>query len=247
MKSLNNYKKYTKILLFDTENVGAYIPKVDDTLAIYLISPYLFPKSQKIIKKYLRKHDIVISIDKCYNHTKECLDFILVSKLTEILKETSKKQELYVISGDKGFDDVILFLSKENPSRTIARYDTYQDLVKNKTPMSQLIDRTPNKIVEKIHIHKLENVLSECDTMEMLKNSISQKVFKNIFRLRTYKDLLVEYDFYKNITILYLNSNGSKDIICKSQNIEKIFTAFEKECLSRYQVAIKSKEIYNKY
>lgn len=235
-KKMKKYKA-KKILFFDTENIGGWIPEDDDFQAILFTSQ--FTRNHEF-KNYLRKQDEIVEIGKEYTHTKNLLDFILITKLMEVLNQTKNNQKLYIISRDSGFDGPIQYLNSQYPNREIKRYDSYSDLLKNKTPMSHLIKRTPPEIITMIERHNLLNKLSECDSMQMLRKLIPVKIYRKVFILRSYKDLSVQFDFYEGKTFLI---HGGKTIY-ESKIVGKVVDRFTKECLERYQICITGESLY---
>lgn len=236
MKLVNKYRKYKRILLYDTENVGFPSRNIPSNILILL---FVSSFNQKNCPTHYPSNYIVLQLGESYNHTKNAMDFCLVAKIATLLSETDTRQELYIISKDKGYDDAIRFLIDKNNKRVLKRCESYIELSTNREENQPLLENCPNDIIKRINQFKLMNKVVKQSSMRELRRYININTYLKVFSLRKYKKLIVEYDYYKKTYILYsLNSNNEAKIILQEKDREKIIQSFEKECLDRYNVSV---------
>lgn len=236
MKLFNKYKKYKRILLYDTENVGFPPCNIPSNILVFLFVSSFNYKSNLI--DYPDNYR-VIELGDSYNHTKNAMDFCLVAKIATLLAATDTNQELCIISHDKGFDDALQFLLTSYPTRQMGRYDNYEAALNMQEPITNILERHPKDIVDRITKYKICEKVAEHQSMKELKRYINFNTYIKVFTIRKFKNLIVEYDFYNSEYILYhIGFDNRMELIHKENDRKTIIKSFEDECLKRFHVSV---------
>lgn len=230
-------RKYQKIFLIDSENVGYQLPKnLPKNIYIYLfVSDYfVMDKLNKQYSKYHKQLEIfdIGSIVK-QNQTKNAMDFCIVAKLSEIAKIISKKQQVIIVSKDKGYDVAIEFIKKQNPHLLIERYSfPFVYYYNSKAYTKTLLNQLDPKILNIVSHHRTMIDLKSCLTKKQKKKFVINEYTEDISGIK----IFIEYDIYLNLFSVYY-----------SGNIKKQYQTLE-EAQKYYQVLIQqTKQKYQRY
>lgn len=188
------FKKYKEIVFVDSENVGYRVPKVipkNVFIFIFISDPNVFQK----LKNYHHKQVELISLSSVYDKgVKNAMDFCIITKVCEILHLTSFKQELIILSKDKGYDTSIHYLNQEYPSRKVSRSSlNLIQFCKGSSKAREILEKASEKTLRIIEMY---------DNMDDLKKQLSKNQ-KSIFVIFSYQDsmihshIYVEYDIYE--------------------------------------------------
>ena len=166
-KGNSKYKKYKQIIFVDVENVGYKLLNVKIQEDLYF---FIFTSK----KAYSVKNAKIINVKHIRNNvsnTSNCLDFCLITHMSEMISNISDK-EIIVLSNDGGYDSAILYLKKKYPSLQIARYgmsiNKYLFCYRN----GELLKTLPSWMnLSGYILNKLESY----DNMDDLKKNLSPK------------------------------------------------------------------------
>lgn len=233
-----------KIVFVDTENVGFKAYKTLENIYIYYFVYSAAPQSFIDEISNRRSQSEIIYLDNSYNHEHNAMDFCIVAKTAEILSNTDNSYSIYILSKDTGFDDAIKFLSNTYKDRKIKRCDSYINMVEDRKNLSELLKNTPKDIRYRINQLGVQNKITEFARMSTLKKHLTDTVYDELFTLRRFKNLIIEFDIYEGVYIYYEKKGTDIEIIEKSNNFNAVLMAFQNDCKNRYGVSIISHSTY---
>lgn len=246
IKEKRKYKKYKQIIFVDGENVGYKCPDMNISDDMYF---FIFTNN----KSYLDKNMEIINIKKIrknVGNVKNCLDFCLISHLSEIV-HLIKNKEIIILSKDAGYDSAILYLKQKYPSLHIERYGKAVGEYMFFYKINELKKAFPSwmKLTECIF-----NKIQSYDNMDDLKKNLTQKQKKKF--VYSYKvvpisntRIHITYDVY---THLYKVSAGHGSGPTHYECLHKRLDDAQKDCeriyneLSQISKCFQSHEQYRK-
>ena len=245
----NTFKKqsnpiYKKIVLVDTENVGCKAFKPLENIYIYYFVNSTAPDSFIKEVSQHRTNSEIVYLDDTYHHERNAMDFCIVAKLSEILSNTNKSTSLFILSKDTGYEDAIKFLQDTHKDRYIRRCDSYVNMIENRKNLNELLRQTPKPIRYRINQLGVQNKITEFGNMKALKKHLTDTVYDELFTLRRFKNLIIEFDIYEGKFIYFEKKGEEREIIEISNNFNAILMLFQDECRNRYGISILSHEIY---
>lgn len=229
-------RKYKDILFVDSENVGYLLPSILPASTFV----YMFVSDQHVIEKLKCQTNSQIKIvdisQSVHEHTKNAMDFCIVSKVSEMLRYISSKQKLVIVSKDKGYDAVITYIKSNHQNLCIERFP--YPLI-----FYHIHDEFLNRIYDKLSERTIR-MIGKCHSMKELRKNLSKKQ-KKLFCIKRYIDpissyqVMVEYDIYKHVYVLYCT--GTIKQYCTTFN-----AAINEYKKLKDEVIIKSKKYYSK-
>lgn len=195
----NKYKKYKKIVLVDTENVGISIPDVknDTLLYIYFTNKNKVSKRKVLLELSSRDNMKIIELEN-KSKTKNAMDFCIVSELTNIVKDTENNDiQFFIISKDKGYDAAINYLNSKYKKTLIYRRENMNILAKKGVPVLEQITANLNNHPEiKSHFEKYCQLskLKDVETKQGLYAVIEKE---NYLKAITLQSITIHANTYK--------------------------------------------------
>lgn len=230
-------RKYKKIFLVDTENVGYQLPESlpkDVYVYLFVSDRFVVEKLNSQSYKYHKQLEIIdIGLIVKQNQTKNAMDFCLVSKLSELVLKFSTKQKIIVVSKDKGYDVAIEFIKKQFSYSLIERYPLPIVYFYNSNSYAQTIyNRLDQQLVKQVSYYHTMSNLKSVLTKKQKKQFVVAEYTEEISGIK----MFIEYDIYLNLFSLYC-----------SGNIKKQFQTLG-EAQENFQLLInKTKKKYQKY
>lgn len=244
-KENSKYKKYKQIIFVDGENVGYKIKNTSLSNDMYF---FVFTTNNT---SHLGDNIEMVNVRCIRNkvsNKSNCLDFCLISHLSEIIS-LIKEKEIIILSKDGGYDSAILYLKQKYPNLHITRYgksiEKYLLFYKN----NEYIKTLPSWMnLSGCILNKLESY----DNMDDLKKNLSPKQKKKF--VHSYKivpisntRIHITYDIY---THLYkVNTEGGAE---KYECFHKQLGDAQKDCeriyneLSQTSKLFQNQRQYNK-
>lgn len=234
-------RKYKDILFVDCENVGyvlpTYIPK---TTFIYLFisDSFVLEKMKKQVNKQVQIIDLTHALN---THTKNAMDFCIVSKISEMLNVISRHQKITIVSKDKGYDAVIDYILENHQHVHISRYPFPLAFLENQDEYY--------KVIYKKMDDKMLKLIACYDSMKKLKKVLSKNQ-KKLFVVKEYVDsisgikVMIEYDIYKHKFCLWY-SGSVRNQYTSLKKAMKEYEILKNQVYQKYQKYY-SKEMYSK-
>lgn len=233
-------RKYKEILFVDSENVGYSLPKslLPSTFVFMFVSDiHILVKLQTQINKQVKIVDLT---RVARNHTKNAMDFCIISQVNQILKYVNKNQKLVIISKDKGYDAAIDFIRENHPNIMLERTSLPLSLVSEDDYYQKIYNKMSAQLKKKVCTY---------DSMKKLRKKLS-KTQKKVFYIEQYVNSIssiqvaIEYDIYKRCFALY-HGGG---IVKEYQLLEDALKDYEelKDRVEKKYKKYYSKEMYNK-
>lgn len=242
-------RKYQEIFLIDSENVGYQLPKnLPKTAYIYLfVSNYfVLEKLNTQLHKYHKQLEIVdIEAIVKQNQTKNAMDFCIVSKLSEMIQKTSKKQKIVIVSKDKGYDAAIEFVKKQTGHSLIERYSLPIIYYYNSEVYVQtILGKLDPKILKLISCHQTMSDLKSFLTKKQKKKFVITEYTEDISGIK----IFIEYDIYLNLFSLYYSGNIKKQYLTLDEaqrNFQKLIHQTKQKYQKYYskELLVKAKQL----
>lgn len=242
-------RKYQEIFLIDSENVGYQLPKnLPKTAYIYLfVSNYfVLEKLNTQLHKYHKQLEIVdIEAIVKQNQTKNAMDFCIVSKLSEMIQRTSKKQKIIIVSKDKGYDAAIEFVKKQTGYSLIERYSLPIIYYYNSEAYVQtILGKLDPKLLKLISCHQTMSDLKSFLTKKQKKKFVITEYTEDISGIK----IFIEYDIYLNLFSLYYSGNIKKQYLTLDEaqrNYQKLIHQTKQKYQKYYskELLVKAKQL----
>lgn len=233
-------KKYKEILFVDSENVGYSLPQslLPSTFVYMFVSDiHILVKLQNQVSKQVKIVDLTHVVR---NHTKNAMDFCIISQVNQLLKYVSKNQKLVIVSKDKGYDAAIDFIKENHPNIMIERKSLSLVLMDEDDYCQKVYDKMSTQLKKKV---------CEYDSMKKLRKTLS-KTQKKVFYIEQYVNpissiqVAIEYDIYKHCFALYHGGGIVKEYQALEEAL-KDYVELKNKVEKKYKKYY-SKEMYNK-